>query len=264
MLEFVADQISTTLYRKHAEEELKLALLKAEESDKLKSAFLANMSHEIRTPMNGILGFAALLRHEEISEEEHDRFLGIIEKSGNRMLSIINDLIDVSKVDAGIAELIVSKVDLVEVCNYLYSFFLPEVEKKGMYFVLNLYKQEKECFIQTNKEKLYAVITNLIKNSIKYSNEGRIEFGYELQGTAVSFYVKDTGNGIPEEKKKDVFRRFAQLPTTIDEFNAGSELGLSISKAYVELMKGEIWFHSEQGKGSEFRFILPHNLGRQD
>ncbi|NPD45572.1 MULTISPECIES: ATP-binding protein [unclassified Lentimicrobium] len=264
MLEFVADQISTTLYRKHAEEELKVALIKAEESDKLKSAFLANMSHEIRTPMNGILGFAALLRHEEISEEERDKFLGIIEKSGNRMLSIINDVIDVSKVDAGIVELYISKVDIVGVCTYLHSFFLPEVEKKGMELVLNLEDINEAYFIETDREKLYAIITNLIKNSIKYSQQGTIEFGCIIKHKEVEFFVKDTGIGIPEEKKKDVFRRFAQLHTTIDEFNEGSGLGLSITKAYVELMEGNIWFNSEQGKGSEFRFILPQNLGHQD
>lgn len=264
MLEFVADQISITLYRKHAEEELKLALMKAEESDKLKSAFLANMSHEIRTPMNGVLGFTALLRNEEISEDERDHFLGIIEKSGNRLLSIINDVIDVSKVDAGSVELIVSKVDIVEVCNYLYSFFLPEVEKKGMDLILNLKEIKQTYFIETDKEKLYAIITNLIMNSIKYSLKGKIEFGFEIKQDKVEFFVKDTGIGIPEEKKKDVFRRFAQLHTTIDEFNEGSGLGLSITKAYVGLMKGKIWFNSEQGEGSEFRFILPQALGQED
>ncbi len=262
MLEFVADQISTTLYRKKAEEELKYALLKAEQSDNLKSAFLANMSHEIRTPMNGILGFASLLRNEEISIAEQDKFLGIIEKSGSRMLSIINDIIDVSKVDAGIHELILSKVNINEVCNYLYAFFLPEVQNKGMDLILNLEKTENTFYLETDKEKLYAIITNLIKNSIKYSLDGIIEFGFEPKQTLVEFFVKDTGIGIPEEKKKDVFRRFAQLHTTIDEFNEGSGLGLSISKAYVEMMKGSMWFHSEKGKGSEFRFTLPINIAQ--
>lgn len=214
--------------------------------------------------MNGILGFTALLKEEEISEEERERFLGIIEKSGNRMLSIINDVIDVSKVDAGIVELFISEVDIVEVCSYLYSFFLPEVQRKGMDLILDINDIEKPIFINTDKEKLYAIITNLIKNSIKYSQEGKIEFGFELMDTQVSFFVKDTGIGIPEEKKKDVFRRFAQLHTTIDEFNEGSGLGLSISKAYVEIMQGKMWFHSEPGKGSDFRFILPVSLGQDN
>lgn len=258
ILEFVSDQVGLSIQIKRKEEELKDALVMAEEADRLKTSFLANMSHEIRTPMNGILGFTQLLRENDISYEERQHFLSIIEKSGNRMLNIINDLIDVSKVDAGLMDVNITGVDLFEVSNYLYTFFLREVEEKGISLKLEHPSDSESMFIQTDGEKLYAILTNLIKNAIKYSEKGSIIFGYNDLGKDIEFYVKDTGIGIPEHKKKDVFNRFVQLNTSTDPFTEGSGLGLSITKAYVELMGGEIWFNSTENVGTEFYFAIPN------
>ena len=260
LLEFVSDQLGLSIQIKRKEEELKQALLKAEEADRLKTSFLANMSHEIRTPMNGILGFTQLLREDDLTMDERLNFLSIIEKSGNRMLNIINDLIDVSKVDAGLMDVNITGVDLYEVCNYLYEFFLREVEEKGMKLKLEHPDQNKSILIQTDGEKLYAILTNLIKNAIKYSEIGTITFGYDDNGKEIDFFVKDTGIGIPEEKKKDVFNRFVQLNAIRDKFTEGSGLGLSITKAYVELLGGKISFKSEEKKGSEFYFQIPYSF----
>jgi signal transduction histidine kinase len=258
LLEFVSDQIGLSIQIKQKEDELKEALQKAEEADRLKTSFLANMSHEIRTPMNGILGFTQLLKEEDLSGDERQQFLSIIEKSGNRMLNIINDLIDVSKVDAGLMDVNITDVDLFEVTNYLYTFFIREVEQKGIKLKLFHPKNQGSFMIQTDGEKIYAILTNLIKNAIKYSEKGTIEFGYfENTNGEIEFLVKDTGIGIPEEKKKDVFSRFVQLNNTTDPFTEGSGLGLSITKAYVELLGGKIWFDSTENVGTEFCFTIP-------
>lgn len=262
LLEFVSGQIGLSIQIKRKEEELIEALKKAEEADSLKSAFLANMSHEIRTPMNGILGFTQLMKEDDLSYEERQKFLGIIEKSGNRMLNIINDLINVAKVDAGLMEVVINDVDLKEVTNYLYSFFNREVIQKGIKLRLELPEAIKEPFLKTDGEKLYAVFTNLIKNAIKYSEKGSITFGYLESDDEFEFFVEDTGIGIPVEMHKDVFSRFVQLNSTTDPFTEGSGLGLSIVKAYVELMGGKIWFESEQNVGTVFRFTLPKEFSQ--
>jgi len=259
LLEFVSDQIGLSIQIKRKEEELKFALEKAEEADKLKTSFLANMSHEIRTPMNGILGFTQLIKEDDISYEERQQFLSIIEKSGNRMLNIINDLIDVSKVDAGLMDINITGVDLFEMTTYIYKFFKPEVSKKGIDLILEHPHGEKSLIMKTDGEKLYAILINLIKNAIKYSKNGKIQFGYREEDEEVHFYVKDNGIGIPESKKKDVFNRFVQLNSSTDPFVEGSGLGLSITKAYIELLEGKIWFESQENVGSQFYFTLPNN-----
>lgn len=259
LLEFVSGQIGLSIQIIKKEEELRQALVKAEEADRLKTSFLANMSHEIRTPMNGILGFTQLLREDDLTFGERQHFLTIIEKSGNRMLNIINDLIDVSKVDAGLMDVNITGVDLFEITNYLYTFFLPEVKKKGIQLELEHSNEKESVFIQTDGEKVYAILTNLIKNAIKYSDRGIITFGYIDKVTETEFFVKDTGVGIPEEKKKDVFNRFFQLNNSTDPFTEGSGLGLSITKAYVELLGGNIWFKSKENVGTEFHFVIPNN-----
>ena len=266
ILEFVSDQISISIERKRAEKKLKeknaeliIAKEHAEESDRLKSSFLANMSHEIRTPMNGILGFTDLLKEPDLTSEEKERYIEIIDKSGVRMLNIINDLIDISKIEAGQMEVFISETNISEQCKYLYTFFKPEVEAKGMQFYLKNSLSEKEVIINTDKEKLYAILTNLIKNAIKYSKKGYIEFGYERKDKYLEFFIKDTGIGIVKEKQKAVFERFIQADLTLSKKFEGAGLGLSITKAYVEMLGGKIWVESEEGKGSQFYFTIPYN-----
>ena len=169
-------------------EELIIAKEKAEESDRLKSTFLANMSHEIRTPMNGILGFANLLKKPKLTGDEQQKYIRIIEKSGARMLNIINDIIDISKIEAGLMELNIKETNINEQIEYIYTFFKPEVEAKGMKLSFNTPLPAKEAIIKTDREKVYAILTNLVKNAIKYSNEGTIEIGYKKRPTAVHLY----------------------------------------------------------------------------
>ncbi len=244
--------------------QLQITKDKAEESDRLKSAFLANMSHEIRTPMNGILGFTDLLKTPNLTPENQTKYIDIIQKSGNRLLNIINDLIDVSKVESGQVEASISKSNINNRLEYIYNFFKPEVEAKKMQLLVNYGLSKNESIIKTDREKFYAIITNLVKNSIKYSNSGTIEFGYEKKGEFLEFYVKDTGIGIAEKHHTSIFDRFIQTDTSLSSGYEGAGLGLAISKAYVEMLGGNIWVKSEQGKGSEFYFTIPYNYVKEE
>jgi len=248
--------------RKHAEKELIIAKEKAEESDRLKSAFLANMSHEIRTPMNGILGFADLLKNPNLTGEDQQNYIGIIEKSGERMLSIINDIIDISKIEAGLMKADIRESNINEQIEYIYHFFKPEVEAKGMKLFYSNSLLSKESVIKTDPEKVFAILTNLVKNSIKYTKRGSIEFGYEIvradQQMMMQFFVKDTGIGIPKDRQEIVFERFVQADITGQNAYQGAGLGLSITRAYVEMLGGKIWVDSEAGSGSAFYFTLPY------
>ena len=271
MLEFVSHQISIAIERKKADQELKDALAKAQESDLLKSAFLANMSHEIRTPMNGILGFAGLLKEPNLTGEEQQTYIRIIEKSGVRMLNIINDIICISKVESGQMEVSISETNINMQIEYIYTFFKPEVEGKGMNIICKNGLPSKEAIVKTDKEKIYAILTNLVKNAIKYSDKGTIEFGYELAGAVgepvepeLQFFVKDTGIGIPIDRQKAVFDRFVQADISDKRAFQGAGLGLSISKAFVEMLGGKIWVESEVGKGSIFYFTIPYDNGLEE
>jgi PAS domain S-box-containing protein len=244
----------------HANFELIGAKEKAEESDRLKSAFLANMSHEIRTPMNGILGFADLLKEPDLSGEERQEYIGIIEKSGLRMLNIINDLIDISKVESGQMEIFISEINVNEQIEYIYNFFKPEVQKKGMQLFFQNGLLNEEAIIRSDREKLYAILANLVKNAIKYSDTGSIKFGYILKKMQLEFFIKDTGIGIPDDKKEAIFNRFIQADITDKRAFQGAGLGLAISKSYVEMLGGSIWVESDEGNGSTFFFTIPYNV----
>jgi PAS domain S-box-containing protein len=257
--------------KKKISEALVFAKEKAEESDRLKSAFLANMSHEIRTPMNGILGFAELLKEPGLTGDEQQNYIEIIKKSGARMLNIINDIVDISKVEAGLMKLDINKSNVNEQIEYIYTFFKPEVEAKGMKFTFRNTLTAKEAFITTDREKLYAILTNLVKNAIKYTKKGSIEFGYSIEtghaiearpALSLQFYVKDTGIGIPKNRQEAIFERFIQADIEDRMARQGAGLGLAITKAYIEMLGGKIWVESEEGIGSTFYFTLPYNTGQ--
>jgi signal transduction histidine kinase len=239
--------------------ELLKAKEKAEESDRLKSAFLANMSHEIRTPMNGILGFAQILKEPDLTGAEQQQYIEIIEKSGARMLNIINDIIHISKIEAGLMEFDIVETNINEQIEYIFTFFKPEAEAKGIKLYYTNPLPSREAIIKTDREKVYAILTNLVKNAIKYSHEGSIEFGYKNKGEVFEFYVKDTGIGIPKDRQEAIFERFIQADIFDKMAKQGAGLGLSISKAYVEMLGGKIWVESQEGKGSTFYFTLPYN-----
>jgi len=245
--------------RKKAEEDLVKAKEKAEESERLKSAFLANMSHEIRTPMNGIIGFAELLKEPDLTGDEKDEYITIIQKSGDRMLNIINDIISISKLESGLMQLTKSEANINDQINYIYTFFKPEAEQKGIRLIYNNALPFEEAVIFTDREKLYAILTNLVKNALKFTWNGSIEVGYTKVKNCIEFYVKDTGTGIPQEQLDIIFERFRQGSESLTSTYEGAGLGLSISKAYVEMMGGNIWVKSKLGKGSEFYFTLPYN-----
>lgn len=249
--------------RKLAEQELIKSKEKAEESDRLKSAFLANMSHEIRTPMNGILGFADLLKEPNLTSKKQQEYIKIIESSGVRMLNIINDIVNISKIEAGLMEVNLTESNVNEQIEYIYTFFKPEVEQKGMQLFFKKSLTSKDAVIKTDQEKIYAILTNLVKNAIKYTNEGFIEYGYRLnmdsKPAELEFFVKDTGVGILKDQQEAVFERFVQADSSNKMAYHGVGLGLSISKAYVEILGGKIWLESEEGKGSTFYFTIPYN-----
>ncbi|TRX20625.1 response regulator [Flavobacterium franklandianum] len=248
--------------------ELVIAKEKAEESDRLKSAFLANMSHEIRTPMNGILGFADLLKEPNLTGKQQKEYIKIIEKSGFRMLNIINDIVDISKIEAGLTEVNLKESNINEQIEYIYTFFKPEVEQKGMQLFFKKSLASKEAVIKTDREKIYAILTNLVKNAIKYTDEGFIEYGYcintDSKPTELEFFVKDTGIGIPKHRQEAIFERFIQADITDKMAYQGAGLGLSISKAYVEILGGKIWVESEEGKGSTFYFTIPYHTESEE
>ncbi|MEI6677479.1 MAG: ATP-binding protein [Mariniphaga sp.] len=238
--------------------ELIIAKEKAEESNQLKSAFLANMSHEIRTPMNGILGFAALLKEPHLTGEEQHEFIEIIEKSGTRMLNIINNIVDISKIESGLMEVNRTSTNINDQIEYVYTFFKPETEKKKLQLLLKANLSGAQAIVTTDREKIIAILTNLVKNAIKFTIDGVIEIGCDKKGETLEFYVKDTGIGIPVNRQVAVFERFIQADITDIHAFQGAGLGLSIAKAYAELLGGRIWLESEEGKGSKFLFSIPY------
>jgi hypothetical protein len=248
--------------KKVKEVELKMALEKAQESDRLKSAFLANMSHEIRTPMNGIIGFSELLKEPKLGGKQQREYLDIIEKSADRMLNIITDIVNISKIEAGQTDLLVTEVNINKEMDFLFSFFKPETDHKNI--KLSYYKDltEDETIVETDREKISSILANIIKNALTFTSEGSIDFGYRRKGDMLEFFVKDTGHGIPDEYREVVFERFRQGSDSLTRHHEGSGLGLSISKAYVEMLGGKIWFESScDGKdhGTEFYFTLPYH-----
>jgi len=259
LFEFVSEQISLSIHRKQVEEDLKTALKKATESDQLKTAFLHNISHEIRTPMNGILGFARLLRGNKLTEEEKESYVDIITKSGERMLSTINDLLDISMIESGQVKIDLSEMDVNSQMKNLFSFFKLEVERKGMKLILDETLPNESSLIKTDKDKVVAVLSNLIKNAIKYSQAGSIKFSCKVVDNQLKCCVKDTGIGIPKNRQQAIFKRFVQADIEDSQGFEGSGLGLSISKAYVEMLGGEIWVKSEVNTGSVFCFTIPYN-----
>ncbi len=252
------------LYRLKAEESLQDAKVKAEESDRLKSLFLSNMSHEIRTPMNAIVGFAEMLQDTDLEVEQKNKFLEVIIKSGDNLLRLINDIIDISRIEAGQLKLDYSDCLVNEMINDLEIYFKQELvrqKKTNIRLFTRLGHPESDFTLSTDCVRLKQVLNNLISNAIKFTDEGFIEFGYRIITGQIEFFVRDSGIGIPADMKKIIFERFGQVREAISRNQTGTGLGLTISKNLVEMLGGSIWVESFLGEGSTFYFNLPLRLG---
>jgi len=256
--------LSREAARDKAEKNLLEAKLKAEESDQLKSAFLANMSHEIRTPMNAILGFTELLTMPDsaISSEEKQNYIKLIHNSGNNLLHLIDDIIDISKIEAGQLKIIQKECDVNQVLMDIYESYSEIKKQKGKENIelsVNLAKTNQNVITLTDPLRLNQIISNLIDNAFKFTDEGFITFGYEIQkSNNLHFYLKDSGIGMDEKKKELVFERFRKIEDDKTKLYRGAGLGLAICKSLIELLGGEIWVESYLGSGSSFYFTIPY------
>lgn len=237
--------------QKRTEQELIKSRIKAEESDKLKSAFLANMSHEIRTPLNAIVGFSKLLAETE-ENEERLQYSDIIEKNTDLLLQLINDILDLSKIEAGMLDFQYRAVNLHILCQGIFDTFLPRTPQKVR---LNMQLPEQSATIRTDSNRVAQVLSNLLNNAQKFTTEGEIRFGYTIEEKWIKFFVRDTGMGIAKENIDKVFNRFTKL----NNFVQGTGLGLPICRMIIENLGGSISLESEEHSGTEFRFTLPYN-----
>ncbi len=247
--------------KKRAEEELIAAKERAEESDRLKTAFLHNVSHEIRTPMNAIIGFASLLKDFDLSDEEKLQYIDIIFQSGGQLLSIINDIVDIANVESGQAKVRLKSFNLNNALRSLSEQFSINSRQKNITVNLFTALTDEDSDILTDNTKLIQILSNLINNAIKFTKEGKIDFGYNLNDKFLEFFVEDTGIGIPPEFQGRIFDRFYQVDSAVSRQYSGTGLGLSICKGYVELLGGVITVQSVPGRGTKFNFSIPYSRG---
>ncbi len=250
--------------QKETEFELIKAKEKAEESDRLKSAFLQNMSHEIRTPLNAISGFSDLLNEQDISKEKLGRFVSIIQNSSQQLISIVTDILTISSLETNQEKLNLSKVCINNEIEELLLIFKQQALNHNISLQAKYELSDNQSEIYTDKTKIIQVITNLLTNALKFTNEGFVEFGYNVKDKELEFYVKDSGIGIDLEFHEYIFERFRQAGKSINKLYGGTGLGLAISKAFVELLGGKIWVESELEKGSTFYFTIPYNAVNEE
>ncbi len=250
--------------RKKTAQKLLEAKEKAEESSRLKSAFLANVSHEIRTPMNAIIGFLELLKEPDLEGDQRLEFIDIVNQSGQRLLQTINDIIEAAKLEAGQAELALEEVVVPDTLHYLQKLFSQQAREQGLEFRLKSELPPGMGAIITDRLKLEGILTNLLGNALKFTREGSIELGCYLQDQMMTFYVKDTGVGIPEDKQQAIFGRFVQADLELSRGYEGSGLGLSIVKAYADLLGGQVSLESVPGQGSTFTVAIPFESARKE
>lgn len=244
--------------KKKAEQALLLALERAEKSDKLKDAFLQNMSHEIRTPLNAIVGFSELLTDTTVTPDKLQNYSSIIINSSNQLLSIVNDILTVARIQTGQEVANFTQVNINKLCQSLQYIFNSKASEKGLALSVSYSLSNGKAEIFTDATKLNQILSNLISNSMRFTHSGSIDFGYIYKGEFVEFYVKDTGIGIKPEHQEFIFERFAQADASINKKYGGTGLGLSICKAYVQLLGGKIWVNSTFGQGAAFYFTIPY------
>jgi len=230
---------------------------KATEGDKLKTAFLQNISHEIRTPMNGIIGFAQLLNRENLTEEQRQMYVNIIINSSNQLLSIVNDVLDISLIESGNIIAKSEVVNLNELIDEVYLSLLPTINSNVSFEIKKDLSNNKSIVI-TDKSKLRQILNNLINNANKFTKSGRITIGYKLKNNEIEFYIEDTGIGIDPSLQDKIFDRFTQAEVEITRQYGGTGLGLAICKGNIKLLNGRVWVRSEINKGSIFYFTIPY------
>ena len=255
-VQFFLVMVEDITSRKKAQSELIVAKERAEEGDRLKTAFLHNVSHEIRTPMNAIIGFATLLKEQGLSEPERNQYFDIIFQSSNQLLSIINDIVDIANVESGQVRINFREMKLNESLRSLNEQFLYKERENNIPIHLTTGLPDEEAVIRTDGTKVIQILSNLINNSLKFTREGQIDFGYTLKGSFLEFTVRDTGIGISPEHIEKIFNRFYQVDVAGTRQYGGTGLGLSICKAYVEMLGGDIKVESEPGKGTLFTFTI--------
>jgi PAS domain S-box-containing protein len=257
--ECIFSSVDDITERKKYEEKLVRSKEQAEESDRLKTSFIHNISHEIRTPLNAIVGFSSIIGDPDLNKNTKNSYIEIINKSSDHLLSIVNDIIEISNIEAGILKLKKDETDLSSIMNNLFMQFSAETVGKDIELRTETCLSDDRSYILTDKTKLSKILSSLLHNAIKFTDKGRVEFGYKLKNNFLEFYVSDTGIGIPGELHERIFDRFYQVDPSGTRLYDGTGLGLSISKAYITLLGGKIWVESEFGKGSKFFFTLPFN-----
>lgn len=241
---------------KRIQYELQVEKERAEESDRLKSAFLANMSHEIRTPMNGIIGYSMIMTEPNLSDEERIEYASILNASCYRLLNTVNDVLEISKIDSGQVDIRKREFRLADLFNELYELYQNNFANKGIEFICKIDDNIENLIVFADDQKIYQILNNLLNNAFKFTNSGRVEYGYYLQDGKPIFYVQDTGVGIAKENIENIFQRFSQEDLSISRGYEGTGLGLSIAKGLIEAMGGNIKVQSEKGRGSRFEFGL--------
>ncbi len=229
----------------------------SDETERLKAAFLHNISHEIRTPLNAIIGFSTLLEEYAGDPLKQREFLDIISRSSDHLLAIIDDIVEVSRIDAKSVKISRERVDLDLILWKTYEQFRHLASSRGLAFNYTIFQGDASPEVFTDRYKVMQVLRNLVSNAIKFTHKGRVEYGYSLKDGMIEFYVSDTGIGIYDDQRPHIFSRFYQGDSSERRSYDGTGLGLSISKAYVELLGGEIWFDSRPGEGSVFTFTIP-------
>ncbi len=254
--------IRDTTHRKEAERKMMQAMQKAKESDMLKSAFLANMSHEIRTPLNAIVGFSQIIVDKNIDAEEQEKFFQYIQDNSNQLINLVNDIIDLSKLESNQLVIRDSILDLNQMMEEIKVTVEHEKkirDKDHLLVFMETDVLDGDGQVCIDHYRLRQILINLLINAIKFTPKGYIHFGYRVKDDkTLLFFVRDTGIGIPLDKQKEVFQYFHQLENSLNRSNTGTGLGLAICKKLVDLMQGTIWLQSEPGKGSSFFFTIPY------
>ncbi len=266
VLEFISEQISISIDRKNAEQELKDALAKATESDQLKSVFLATMSHELRTPLNAVIGFSEIIRNENLPLSEIMQFNKSINISGNNLLSIVEDIFEIALIETGEVNLVKEKVNLISLLNEINELIIVEqqnTDKIHIELKLTTPEVNKEISLNTDPLKFKQILINLLKNALKFTIKGTVEYGFNVKQdhdkSFLEFFVKDTGIGIPKQKKKIIFEMFRQIEETHSRTYGGIGLGLTIAKRLTEILGGKMWLDTDEQTGSTFYFTVPFN-----